>query len=214
MTDATSWVSTTHDWTLAVDRDHLDGVRAQAEAAPPGLEHLVLEVLAYADEEAASRGVRGTAVVTVHDDGSVSVADDGRGTDTRRDASGRVVRKPVMATQDLRLVDADAAPALPDGLPRRGISTVAAVSTWLDHTNRRREGAWTQRYVHSVPQAELVELAGTGSPGTTVRFLPDPRLVATAPLDADRLAGFAHLRVGLRAPSAADPAAGTGAPLS
>ena len=60
MTDATSWVSTTHDWTLDVDRDHLDGVRAQAEAAPPGLEHLVLEVLAYADEEAASRGVRGT----------------------------------------------------------------------------------------------------------------------------------------------------------
>lgn len=212
MTDATSWVSTTHDWTLDVDQEHLDGVRAQAEAAPPGLEHLVLEVLAYADEEAESRGAPGTALVTVHDDGSVSVADDGRGTDTRRDATGRVVRKPVMATKDLRFFDADDAPALPDGLPRRGISTVAAVSAWLDHTNRRREGAWTQRYVHGVPQAELVELAGTGSSGTTVRFLPDARLVATAPLDADRLAGFAHLRVELRAPAAVEPAAGSGAP--
>ena len=76
-----------------------------AGLAPVGLGHLVLEVLAYADEEAGSRGARGSAVVTVHDDGSVSVADDGRGTDTRRDATGRVVRKPVMATQDLRFAD-------------------------------------------------------------------------------------------------------------
>ncbi|MFC8923817.1 hypothetical protein [Cellulosimicrobium sp. NPDC057127] len=150
-------VSTTHDGARDVDHGHLDQVRQDAGAAPVGLEHLVLEVLAYADEEAESRGARGTAVVTVHDDGSVSVADDGRGTDTRRDATGRVVRKQVMATQDLQLTGRDDAPALPDGRPRCGISTVAALSTWLEHTNRRRDGAWTQGYEHGVPSSDLVD---------------------------------------------------------
>lgn len=201
--DPRDWVSTTHDWARDVDHGHLDRVRQDARAAPVGLEHLVLEVLAYADEEAESRGARGAAVVGVHEDGSVSVADDGRGTDTRRDATGRVVRKPVMATQDLRFTGRDDTPGLPDGRPRRGISTVAALSTWLDHTNRRRDGAWTQRYEHGVPSTDLAELPPAGTTGTTVRFLPDPRLVVDQDLDARRLDAFVHLDVTLRAASPA-----------
>jgi DNA gyrase subunit B len=140
------WANTTHDWAVAVDRDHLDAIRAESGTyAPGGMLHLVLEVLAYADDEAEALGRRGKASVTVHADGSVSVADDGRGTDTRLDAGGNLIKKPVVATKDLRFFDDDHDVTLPDGAPRRGMSVVAALSHWLTHTNRRQNGAWTQQ---------------------------------------------------------------------
>jgi topoisomerase-4 subunit B len=77
----------------------------------------MLEVLAHAADEA---GCAGRAEVTLHADGSVTIADDGRGTDTRRDAHGRPVKKPVMATPDLRFFDHPNAQTLSDGPPGVG----------------------------------------------------------------------------------------------
>lgn len=181
MTDR-PWSNTTHDWQADLDRAHLDAIRAApATYAPGGALHLVLEVLAYAADEARERGT-GSATVTLHPDGSISVADDGRGTDTRRDADGRVVKKPVMATRDLRFFDAEAPPVLSDGHPRRGMSVVAALSTWLVHTNRREDEAWQQRYERGVPVTDLVAVPDDGTTGTTVRFLPDAALVRSSQL--------------------------------
>ncbi|GAB2678472.1 ATP-binding protein [Thalassiella azotivora] len=189
------WATTTHDWSVDVDDDHLRDVRSRPDHyAPGGVPHLVLEVLAYADDEARALGRRGHARVVRHGDGSVSVRDDGRGTDTRRDGRGRVVRKPVMATPDVRFTDVTGT-TLPDGSPRRGASVVAALSTWLEHTNHRADGAWTQRYAHGVPASDLIEATDDGGTGTTVRFLPDLELVADGSLDARALAGFAWLGV-------------------
>src|SRR5690606_27939156 len=99
--------NTTHDWSASVDVGHLDAIgRDPATYAPGGATHLLLEVLAYAAEEAA----------------------------------GRPIRKPVMATKDLRFFDTPSE-ILPDGFPRRGMSVVAALSDWLVHTNRRVEGS-------------------------------------------------------------------------
>ena len=190
------WTVTTHAWTADVDVAHLEDVRAAAPVhAAGGLTHLVLEVLAYAAEEAEAQGRTGRARVVRHADGSVSVADDGRGTDTRVDASGAPVRKPVMATRDVRFFDRADAPLLADGLPRAGMSTVAALSEVLDHTNRRLEGAWTQRYVHGVPASALDGVAPDGTTGTTVRFRPDAALVADLDLDVTLLAVVAGLDV-------------------
>jgi DNA gyrase subunit B len=87
------------------------------------------------------------------------------------------VKKPVMATKDLRFFDAPQPAFLPDGHPRRGMSVVAALSQWLVHTNRRRNGAWTQRYVHGIPVTDLMPVPGNGMCGTTVHFLSDATLV-------------------------------------
>ncbi|MQA03734.1 MAG: ATP-binding protein [Streptosporangiales bacterium] len=174
-----TWRNTTHDWTRELDAGHLAQIRAApASYAPGGVVHLVLEVLAYAADEAAATG-SGRAVVRLHADGSVAVTDHGRGTDTRTDDQGRTVKKPVLATKDLRFFDRADPVLLPDGRPRRGLSVVAALSTWLVHTNRHADGAWTQRYEHGLPVTDLAAVDGGEPTGTTVHFLPDTSLVAS-----------------------------------
>jgi DNA gyrase subunit B len=189
----THWVNTTHDWAASVDREHLDAIRSDSDRyAPGGVLHLVLEVLAYPDDEAESVGRRGECTVRLHEDGSISVADNGRGTDTRIDSLGKVVKKPVMATKDLRFFDDPAAPLLPDGHPRRGMSVVAALSNWLTHTNRRANGSWTQRYEHGIPVTDLSPIATDGTTGTTVHFRPSASYDG---LDLTPYLRFAHLDV-------------------
>ncbi|GAB3243419.1 hypothetical protein [Kineosporia babensis] len=181
--EAPAWHNTTHDWARAVDAAHLAEIRGKPTAfAPTGVLHLVLEVLAYAADEAESKGRVGNCSVEWHADGSVSVSDDGRGTDTRYDEAGEPVKKPVMSTKDLRFFDFPQAQTLPDGHPRRGMSVVAALSTWLVHTNRRHDRSWTQRYEHGIPVTGLVPLEEQGSTGTTVHFRPDPALFSSPPM--------------------------------
>ena len=192
------WRNTTHDWTSAVDAEHLSEIRDRpTRFAPGGVLHLILEVIAYPADEAACTGA-GRCTVTLHADGSVSVADNGRGTDTRHDADGNPIRKPVMATKDLRFFDSPAPQALPDGHPRRGMSVVAALSQWLVHTNRRANGAWTQRYEHGIPVTDLVPIDDDGTTGTTVHFMPDRAVRASEPASASevsRLARWPNLTV-------------------
>jgi DNA gyrase subunit B len=194
MTDEQStWTNTTHDWAAGVDLYHLDVIRRSPRSfAPNGLLHLVFEVLAYPADEAEDRGA-GHCIITFHEDGSISVADDGRGTDTRADEAGQFVKKPVMATKDLRFFDGPASEILPDGFARRGMSIVAALSEWLEHENRRSNGAWRQRYERGIPVTELEPITGPAvdsSTGTTVRFLPIPSLLSDAiqPIDLTRWA--------------------------
>lgn len=195
------WRNTTHEWTDTVDHDHLAQIRRTPTAfAPGGVRHLILEVVAYAADEAESTG-NGCCTITLHRDGSISVADNGRGTDTRSDEHSNVVKKPVMATKDLRFFDYPTAPVLPDGHPRRGMSVVAALSPWLIHTNRRRNGSWTQRYEHGIPATGLTPLVDDGTTGTTVHFLSHPSLPTTSDAATDELAGLTtswrHLTIGI-----------------
>jgi topoisomerase IV subunit B len=180
------WVSTTHDGAASVDHVHLDSIRSDPDThARGGLLHLVLELMAYANDEAEALGRPGKCVVILHSDGSVSVADDGRGTDTRRGGNGEMVKKPVMGTKDLRFFDNHHEVLLPDGTPRRGMSVVSALSQWLTHTNRRQNGAWTQRYEHGVPSSDLEPIESTHRTGTTVRFLVNHDLVPASSVTPD-----------------------------
>ncbi|MEJ1107054.1 MULTISPECIES: hypothetical protein [unclassified Kribbella] len=185
------WVNTTHDWAGTVDQGHLEQIRSEpGRYSPGGLIHLVLEVIAYPEDEAESAGRRGACTVTLYADGSIAIKDDGRGTDTRVDEHGRLIKKPVMATQDLRFFANPASPLLPDGHSRRGMSVVAALSGWLVHTNRRLNGSWTQRYEHGLPVTDLEPIESTPSTGTTVHFRPDAVSFPGSKLTADDLSPF------------------------
>lgn len=199
MTERGSWVATTHDWSSDLDRAHLAEIRSRPDLyGAGGRRHLVLEVLAYADEEAEALGRTGLAVVTTHPDGRVTVADDGRGTDTRVDEHGRVVRKPIMSTRDIRFFDAPDAERLPDGLPRRGISVVSALSPELVHENHAAGGAWSQTYRHGVPDGELRAVAPSSSTGTAVTFLAGAEVQGPESLTDADLTAFRALRVEAR----------------
>lgn len=195
MSNRSSWSTTTHDWRADVDRDHLSEVRRRLgpPGAAGGLRHLILEVLAYANDEAESQGRQGRATVTFHTDGRVIVEDDGRGTDTRRDSDGKIIRKPVMATADVRFAHQSATALLPDGLPRRGMSTVAALSSELVHDNHRKDGSWSQTYRHGVPDEELAVIEGRRGTGTIVSLRSD--VTGPTALTETDLTGFPSLRV-------------------
>ncbi len=168
---------TTHDWSAEADQSHVQAVRRdRSRFAAGGGTHLVLEVVEYALDE-AREGATTRVDVVLRPDGSVEVRDDGRGTDTRLDAAGVPVVKPVMATRDLRFFDVPSAPALGDGVPRSGISVVCALSAWLVHRNRRADGAWERRYEDGLPAGAPIVVTPDGSTGTSVRFRPDERLV-------------------------------------
>jgi DNA gyrase subunit B len=189
-------VGATHSWSSPVDTDHLDEIRRNAgEFTSAGPLRLVLEVLAYPVDEAVDGSTTPIRVV-LHADGSVSVADDGRGTETRVDDDGVARVKPIMATKDLRFYGRDDAPLLPDGSPRAGISVVAALSEWVVHTNRRAEGGWSQRFERGLPQGVLEGLPGQASTGTVVHFRPDPALVPGS-LAADEVRAAAQAYAGV-----------------
>ena len=170
------WRNTTHDWAVGVDVAHLTAIRHNpAVFAPTGAIHLALEVLAYVADEAACGHV-GRCLVSLFTDGSISIADDGRGTEVHRDPNGHVVKKPVLSSRDLRFFDSPQEQSLPDGYPRRGMSVVTALSEWLMHVNRRENGAWSQRYEHGVPVTDLAPTSDDDTTGTTIHFLPVSRL--------------------------------------
>jgi topoisomerase IV subunit B len=180
----TSRQDITHVWASGVDHAHIQLIRRQPRLyAPNGAVHLVLEVLAYAAEEAEQAGA-GKAVVSLHPDMSVSISDNGRGTETDVGNRGQGLKKPVMSSRDIRFFDSPHPPLLPDGHPRRGMSVVAALSAWLVHTNRRRDGAWTQRYERGVAVTDLAPIPPDGTTGTTVQFLPDTSLMPDVEIPA------------------------------
>ena len=84
----------------------------------------------------------------------------------RFDDEGRAVKKPVMATKDLRFFDLPGAQQLPDGHPRRKMSVVAALSEWRVHIPAARDdlGAGARRDPRRAP--------GTGSREVWARAAP------------------------------------------
>jgi GNAT superfamily N-acetyltransferase len=178
----------THSWLSPTDADHIVAVRAAAHRyAEGGVLHLALEVLAYPLDE-AREGTTSRVMVTLYDDGSIAIADDGRGTYVRFDDDGVPMVKPIMATRDLRFFEIPDTPLLPDGIRRSGMSVVAALSEWAVHTNRRTEGSWTRRYERGLPRGTLTEVPGNGRTGTTIHLRPDPAIFGHERLTADTLA--------------------------
>ena len=193
--EAASSVDTEH-----VDTEHLAQIRQiSTEFAPSGVLHLILEVLAYSVDEAGKNLVDAQSVVTLHADNSVSISDNGSGTDARYDGSGNSSVSQVMALKDPRFFDSPGTELLSDGFSRRGISVVTALSDWLIHTKISNNNAWGQRYEEGVPLTGQVDVAGEAdTTGTTVQFLPIESLREGFPVDADHLrelAVFPFLKV-------------------
>ncbi len=166
-----------------------------------GFHHLVYEVLDNSiDEHLAGYGKN--INVTIHNDGSVSVMDEGRGVPVEKHASGKSALEVVMTILHAGGKFEKKAYKVSGGLHGVGVSVVNALSEEMTVEVHRDGKIWIQKYAKGIPQCEVKPIGETDRTGTTVRFKPDPKIFQVADFDynylRERIMELAFLNAGLK----------------
>lgn len=164
-----------------------------------GLHHLIWEVVDNSVDEAMA-GYASTVEVTIHEDGSVEVKDDGRGIPVAMHSSGVPTVEVVMTQLHAGgKFDSDSY-AVSGGLHGVGISVVNALSTKVELQIARDGHRYKQTYDYAKP-GPLETVGDTTETGTTVRFWADGKIFETLDYSFEtvhrRLQEMAFLNKGL-----------------
>jgi DNA gyrase subunit B len=167
-----------------------------------GLHHLVWEVVDNSVDEAMA-GFCDEINVSVHDDNSVTVIDNGRGIPVDMHATEKKPAAEVVMTvlHAGGKFDSDTY-KVSGGLHGVGVSVVNALSDWLDLEIWRDGEVWEQSYEKGVPTSKLKASGKTRKTGTKITFHADPEIFAATVYSFDtlsqRLRELAFLNKGLK----------------
>jgi DNA gyrase subunit B len=153
-----------------------------------GLHHLVYEVVDNSIDEAMG-GFCSRIDVTVNEDGSCTVVDDGRGIPTGIiEKYGKPAVEVVMTTLHAGGKFDRKSYKVSGGLHGVGLSVVNSLSAWLEVRVRREGKEWMMRFERGVVAQPLHEIGDSATTGTTQTFMPDPEIFPDTSFDDETLA--------------------------
>lgn len=167
-----------------------------------GLHHLVYEIVDNAVDEALA-GFGSEIDVTLHDDGSVSVRDYGRGMPTGIHQTGKPTTEVILTVLHAGGKFGQGGYKTSGGLHGVGAAVVNALSEWLEVTIYRDGNIFRQRFENGGKPATTLEKIGTTrEKGTLIHFKPDPAIFSTLKYQyetlSERLRESAFLLKGLK----------------
>ena len=152
-----------------------------------GLHHLVWEIVDNSVDEALA-GHADTIDVTLRDDGSVRVKDNGRGIPTDIHPTEKVSAVELVLTQlHAGGKFGGGGYKVSGGLHGVGSSVVNALSTRLDVCVRQKGYAHRMTFDHGVPTGPLQRQEETDKTGTTITFWANPDIFETVEYDYETI---------------------------